>query len=103
VREFQHRCAKRAPYAINALFDWVRVEKSAGRPRRRIYLYKPAGVNSQGERIKALESFVYTDDKGNLEDPQSERVRDVLAKFNITGAHDELWKYSRTVGLGDDR
>jgi len=103
VREFQHGSSKRSPYYINALFDWVNNEKSIGRPRRKIDLHKPATVNSQGKRTKAFETWVYTDDKGNLEDPQSKRVRDILAKFAITGAHDELWKkYSRTVGVDDD-
>ena len=52
--------------------------------------------------VAVFDTWVYIDDKGNLEDPQSERVRDILAKFAITGAHDELWKYSRTVGADDD-
>ena len=72
VREFQHGSSKRSPYYINALFDWVNNEKSIGRPRRKIDLHKPATVNSQGKRTKAFETWVYTDDKGNLEDPQSE-------------------------------
>jgi hypothetical protein len=102
VREFQHSSGKRAPYTVNAIFDWVRGENSVGRPRRKIVLHKPATVNSQGKRTKAFNTWVYTDDKGNLEDPQSEGVRDILAKFAITGAHDELWKFSRTVGVDDD-